>query len=229
MKKRKPVKRASLAKKPGAKYKSLIEYFRATGQIQNIERAQLYRAKHLFVTKNWTVEKIAKSLELSPSIIQRWVILFQWEEEKTKRLTELVVKANLFATKRGAGLDERHDRLLGTIESIAEQMLQRHQDGEDQLSPSDLQRLATTIRGSMDGRRTIHQKENPVKRTILQIEAPETFKNVAAAIVTASEHLNGTKSEEKYIPGQVLALPGGRDPLSGITHDTEYEEVEEEI
>lgn len=229
MKKRKPVKRASLAKKPGVKYKSLIEYFKEKGQLQNVERAQLYRARHLFVTKGWTIDRIATNLGLTPSIINRWVILFQWEEEKTKRLTELVVKANLFAGKRGVGLDERHDRLLGTIESIAEQMLQRHQDGDLELSPSDLQRLQNTIKGSMEGRRTIHRKEDPVKRTVLQIEAPETFKNIAAAIVTASNQLDNSTKDEELKYGNVLALPGGRDPLSGATQDTEYEEMENDV
>lgn len=176
--------------KPG-QFPTLLQYLRKSGQVHQISKAQLYKVRHLFVTKGWSASEIAEHMKLPPAVIERWVIAFSWVEERDRRLFSKLRSMKAMKEKASEFLDERHDRILGTIETVAERLLSKHMNDETELSPGELGILTTAIQKAAEMRREIHDKEGPTKRshTVHEIKAPEMFKQLAEAVGSmALEH-----------------------------------------
>lgn len=177
------------------KYDSLIEYLQDTGQLHKVTSAQLGKARHLFVTKQLNTSRVARMLKLPLAVIERWVVSFGWEEERDRRMFETWRKLNKgFRERQSAGLDERHNRIFGQIESVAEQLLQDHQNSYDdpafedkRLSAADLKSLTMSVHAAMECRRTIHNKRAPTSTVKVIHEAPELFDSIARAVVGATQ------------------------------------------
>lgn len=224
MAKPKPVKVESTRADPGA-FSTLLDYLKSNGQAHEIPRYQIRKARALFVIHSHKPKEIAKQLKVPVSEIERWALAFGWYEERDHRLFTKFRALHEMRSRNGANLDERHDRILGTLESVAEQVLQRHMDGEIELSPGDLRAISGVIKDATSGRRSVHNKEGTTTRKIIELQAPSVFNNIAAAVMRAAkpEHIiNATVSS----PSGTKSLPAPVDSIS-IARDAEYELEEE--
>jgi len=182
------VKRASLKKPAPGDFPNLLEYLEASGQVQKLSEARLLKVRHLYVTKGYSTARIAKKLGIPEANVHRWVIAFSWEEERDRRLFSRLRNVKDFRDNKSEYLDERHDRILGTAETIAEQILNKHIDKQIELDPSELKAVVDTVKNSVAMRREIHGKEGKVsvsKRTI-SLEAPGIMKQIAAAVADSA-------------------------------------------
>lgn len=168
----------------------------------------------MFVNRGLNVHHIAQALGEKPAIIQRWVVTFDWEEERERKIFDQFRKLSKFR-KSSKSLDERHDRIAGSIESILESMLNDYHNGKVELSPKDLRQLVAILKDTQTIRRTAaglttESKENRVK---ISLDTPESIKAAQEAIVDLVGGPSRLKVEEK----KVDLLPA---------QDVEYEVVE---
>lgn len=131
-------------------YPSLLAYLEAKGQIKHISQVQMYRAKFLYM-RGYSLEQIANAVHLEPPIIDRWAVLFGWDEERDKRLFEQFRKLNTVSNGYGGDLAQRHERIAASIEQAAERILEK---GNGQVNPKDLSTIANVLKTTQDIRRT---------------------------------------------------------------------------
>lgn len=182
-------------------FPSLLKYLKATGKIHSVTQAQLYKARHLFVSRGYSEQDVAESLELPESVIVKWVNAFQWSEDRDRILYRKLRSVRELSKKAAEVLDERHDRILSSVETLAERILAKSIDGEGEaLTPKDLKAVVDSLKTSAEMRRQIHKKEGPARRQVLSIEAPEVFKQVAAAVMSAAttqKQLSSSRGADK--------------------------------
>jgi len=193
---------------------SLLDHLKRTGRIQYVAPTKIAKARSMFVNRGLNVHHIAQALGEKPAIIQRWVVTFDWEEERERKIFDQFRKLSKFR-KSSKSLDERHDRIAGSIESILESMLNDYHNGKVELSPKDLRQLVAILKDTQTIRRTAaglttESKENRVK---ISLDTPESIKAAQEAIVDLVGGPSRLKVEEK----KVDLLPA---------QDVEYEVVE---
>lgn len=179
-------------------YPTLLKYLEATGRVKHTTRAQMFRARHLFLRGVNSV-KIANELMLDPACIDRWALIFGWEEERDRRLFEQFRRFTGGGSKYGANLGERHDRIAGNIEQVAERILHQHQNGELNLSPRDLSVVASIIKTTQEIRRTA-RNENISKKeaeVTVNFNMPQAAERLSAALVDAYNEPKPTLSYTK--------------------------------
>lgn len=214
---KKPVKGDSPNKHPG-NYRSLIDYLQATGLLHEIPRIKLRQARTLYVIRQLDAKAIARFLKVPLSEVERWIVSFAWTEERDRLLFAKFRRVREMQAAAGQSLDERHNRIFGTLESIAEQLLQRHMDGDIELTPQDLKSITSVVKDASAGRRLAHNKESSSTKKVLEIQAPEVFKQVGAAVMGL---LNGS-SPRAYRDAEVE-----KKSLLLEAKDAEFELVEE--
>lgn len=170
-------------------YKSLLHYLESKGRVKVTEYGQMMKARNLYVTKGMGVRETATKCRVDEAILERWIMLFGWEEERDKRIFNSFRKLAGFRERMSPHVDQRHDRLAGTIESVAERMLQAHQDGTSSLSTKDLSTLASVLKSTMDIRRVVRNKSNPAdrKEVDVRLSMPENIENVAHMIQSLAQ------------------------------------------
>lgn len=212
-------------------YGSLLAYLEKTGNVKFTEFAQMRRARNLYVTQGLDVATVAKRSKVDPHVLDRWVTLFGWEEERDRRVFAQFQKISGFRKRLSPHTDERHDRLAGTIESIAERLMQSHQDGETPLSVRDLSSIANLLKTTMDIRRTVRDKAGPASQRNVDVRfgpLPENMDAVASMIQGLTkepvEKVEQTEVKQLSPPPNRVEISFGE----SIGTDEEFETVSED-
>lgn len=168
-------------------YPSLLKYMEKTNGIEHTNYMQVRRARHLYVTKQEPVDAVAHDLGLPESIVERWIVIYGWEEERDRRLFNKWNRLNKLSQRLSPNTDERHDRIAGTIEQVIERMLQQHQDGGG-LSPKDVATMASTLKTTQEIRRTVRnrQKVNKNEQTVDITIRDERVKQIGTILAAAA-------------------------------------------
>lgn len=203
------------------RYPSLIRYLEATGKVRQSTYSAMMKARNLYL-RCVNTDKIAAELHIEPAIIDRWALCFSWDEERDRRMFEQFRKVNGAKKMFGEDLAKRHERIAGTIEQTTERLLQRQSDGQEKLSPRDLQTLASTIKATQEIRKTA-RGENAKKSTSdvnINVNVPGNLEKLAGALVDAYDRPKLTQVKTRTIAIGVE---------EAIGHDTEYESSSDRI
>lgn len=203
------------------RYASLIDFYEKTGRIHKTKMAQVYKARHLYIAKFYNAASVAKTIKVPLSVVERWIQVFGWDMERDRRLFVQFKKFNQL-TKTDQALDERHDRLFGSIESIAEEYLNKAQDEQGTLDMTALKNLTDILQKTMTARRTLRKVEDPAKRVTHSIESPELFKSVMAAVLDTLPKADAKLIAHTPAPQEIKTTH-----KSLVVHDRELEEVED--
>ena len=199
-------------------YPSLSAYLKAKGKLKHITQAQLYKAKFLYM-RGYTSEQIAHDLQIEPAVVDRWAMVFAWDEERDRRLFEQFRKLSALDKPYEGDLASRHERIATTIEQVAERLLRRSSEGHE-LSARDLATLASTLKSTQDIRRTARgvasprDKENSSNNT-LNVVVGEASR-IADALATVFER---PQLEQRKSTTMAIGVE------EHIGCDTEYEEA----
>ena len=164
-------------------YPTLLKYLEKSNRIKQITYAQVMRSRHLFITKGLSSSLVAKEVGLPVAAIERMIVVFGWEETRDEKIfNQWRSIADL--RKKSPGLDARHDRIAGTIESVVEKKLESHVNGNEELSSRDLSMITNILKSTQDIRRTAQSKPGQAKKTELNIsiDAPEMLKQLGSAV-----------------------------------------------
>ena len=202
-------------------YPSLIRYLEAHKKISYTTDLQLRLAKKMYL-KAVSIDKIAADIKVQPSIISRWALCFGWDELRDRILFEKFRKINGVDTMFKANLSERHERIAGGIEQIAERILQNHVDGAEgqMLNPRDLKTLASTLKDTQEIRRTARgetgiTKKEETRNNVNILNLSTTGDKVVNAIIDAFDR---PVLERKHTKSIAVGTE------EAIGHDTEYED-----
>lgn len=102
--------------------------------------------------------------------MDRWIMTQDWE--KLRHETEFKYYQRVTGIRRRSipNIDEKHDQAFHNLESLIEDTIYRIKRDEVEVPPKDLVSLANAMRICMDSRRTVHNKENPAKRHVLEFQ-----------------------------------------------------------
>lgn len=200
-------------------FPTLIRYLEASGRVKHTSTLQMMRARHMYI-RGVAPERIADDLNLEPNVIERWALCFSWEEERDRRLFESFRKFSGGASRYGQNLGERHDRIAGSIEQVAERLLHQHQNGKISLDAKALSTIASTIKTTQDIRRVARGEstvEKQEKNVSINVNMPQSLERIAAAMVDAYD-------KPKLIPitTKQIAVEIGE----AVGTDAEYETID---
>ena len=149
---------------------SLLKLLEKRGNLTTITEHQVKRVKSLYLIHLMDKRDIAAKLKIKFSIIDQWITMFGWEEQRTldlqRRMSQLIGKK----FKQNPNFKERCDRIFSNFESVVEEFLQAHHDLEDaKLSPRDLKTLLTVAKESLDVRMALHGQA-PTKQKNVRVD-----------------------------------------------------------
>lgn len=173
-------------------YPTLLKVLEKEKGLKHTTQAQVMKARHLYVTMNRSVKQTAKVVQVDHKIVERWIMAFGWEEERDRRLFEQFKKISGHRDYMSPHTDQRHDRLAGTLEGVMERMLQDHADEKIDLTAKDLSTMASTLKQTMEIRRTLRNKSGPVEKKELQVTHDlhsETIDKIATMLSDGGERL----------------------------------------
>lgn len=203
---------------------SLLAFLEKRGDVSHVTQAQLYKARNLYVTKFWQIKRVAKTLGLPPSVIERWNLAYDWDEERDRRLFQQFQKINGKRSKSRRNIDERADSIFHGIERVAEEMLQEHMDAPEgkegmlqRLGIKDLATLAKTVKDCHETRRLIHGRSN----------APSVSKQEVKIEVTGDLFQQVGHMLQKVIAPQQIDMNRHKITVENA-EDAEYEEIIED-
>jgi len=167
-------------------YPSLMRYLEASGKIKHVSYITMMKARHLFI-RGGNTTAIAAELKVEPATLMRWITIFGWEELRDKMQFEAYRKISGLREKYTQNIGERHDRIAGSIEQVAEQMLNDVHNGKMQMTPKDLSVLAATVKSTQEIRRVVRgenidKKEN---RVDINVNLPASMERLANAVLDA--------------------------------------------
>jgi len=177
----------------------------------------MMKARSLYL-RSVNVEAIAVECHVETAVIDRWALCFSWDEERDRRLFEQFRKIRGAEKMYGEDLGKRHDRIAGSIEQVAERMLQQHANGKTTLTTGDLSKLSSVIKSTQEIRRTSRgeniKKAESVNNLNVSISVPGVMERLAGALVDAAER-------PKLIQAKTRTIALGVE--ESIGRDTEYE------
>jgi len=199
-------------------YPSLIKYLEATGKVKHNSYAVMLKARNMYL-RCVNTEKIALELHVEPSVIDRWILCFSWDEDRDKRQFEQFRKIAGASQMMKADVGQRHDRIAGSIEQVAERLLQQHQDGKLILTTRDLSTLASMLKSTQEVRRVVRGQNVDKKEQNLtvNINHHSVLDKLAAALVDVDD-----RPRLKQIPSRTIAV-GAEE---SIGRDAEYEVID---
>ncbi len=191
---------------------SLMTYYKRRGKLKETTKAQMFKARHLFITKALNSREVAKRVSIPIQIVEQWIVIFDWQERRDRLLFNSYRKVHTLAKDRAQNIDERHDRIAGTMETLIERLMHDHLDPEVKfaLGPKDLNGLARAIRELQGIRRLVHDKPT-AKVDInkkLTLDTTDNFNNMAGMV----EGLLGAKPQLEDTNGRKkldVSFPGG--------------------
>lgn len=200
-------------------FPSILSWLNSTGNVDLTTKAELLKAKHMYIRGD-NAANIAKAVGHDVNVIERWALIFDWEEERDRRLYEKFRKVSGLRDRMSRSLGERHDRIAGSIEQCAERLLHQHQNSQEELAPRDLATIASTIKTTQEIRRTARGQSKPTdKKEIdvgINLNMPASLEKLASAMVDANEP---PKLETRTTKG--ISVKFGE---AEIGTDTEFEE-----
>jgi hypothetical protein len=165
---------------------SLLDWLKKAGRLKQTTQAQMYKARHQYVTKGEPPQIIADGLRVPVEVIEQWIMLFDWKEMRHKALFEKFVELREIRERRKEQLDDRHDRIALTLEETIESMLHDHnsRDSDFALMPRDISALAKAVSVLQGVRRVAHNKASPVQesRRTIAFESADAFGNMESMI-----------------------------------------------
>jgi len=192
---------------------SLMSYYKVKGQLKETTTAEMYRARHLFITKALNSTEVAKQTKIPVQLIEQWVVLFDWQERRDKLLFQSYRKIHSLAKDKAQHIDARHDRIAGTMETLVERLLHDHMDPETEFSldVKDIHGLARAMKELQGIRRIVHDKPTQrveINKTIT-LDTAGSFENMKGMV----ESLLGARPEIEASPTPRLEVsyPGGED------------------
>ena len=141
--------------------KSLLRTLELQGNFRAHSQVQMELAYKHYVRESMAPKEIAKLVSVRADVIEKWVVLFGWDEDRAKHQLNEWRKVASVARRSGINVDERADRIMHTIEGAVEQLLQRHQDAvmgradEGMLAAKDLATLAQCIKTTRGERKDV--------------------------------------------------------------------------
>lgn len=200
-------------------YPTILRFLEARGKVRHVSYVLMMKARSLYLRGGDSIY-IAEQLNgaVEPAVIERWALMFSWDEERDRRLFEQFRKVAGSDRPYGGDLSKRHERIAGGIEQFAEKLLLDGQNGRTDLKATDLKVLAGVIKATQDIRRTargedIDRKESNVN---IQLGLPASMERIAGAILDYSE-----PRQLKVLESKPIAV-GMEDSLGS---DEEYEEA----
>ncbi len=202
-------------------FSSLTKYLERTHRIKHLTYAQQMRARHLYL-RGMNASTISEDTGMACSVIERLAVINGWDEERDKRLFHKFRTLNKLADRLAPDVDERHDRIAGTIETVAERLLHAHFDGQP-IGINDLKRLAETLKTTVEIRRVIRHKKGPGSDSTVthRYELPDVSQTDRIA-VALTHALNGTPDAEFSVKRSQHRLQIGVGETIGS--DEEYED-----
>jgi len=196
-------------------YPSLIKYLEAKGQLKHGVYAVMLKARNMFLAAK-SVEDIARQLGIDVQMIDRWALLFSWEEERDRRMFEKFRSINGAMQMFGEDLNKKHERIAASIEGVAERMLQRTSDGRDTLSPRDLTALASVLKSTQEVRKAARGEGTKKSTTVVDVNLnmPASMEKLANAMVDAFE-------QPKLVQAKTRTIAVGTE--SAIAQDVDFE------
>ena len=197
-------------------YPSVAAYLQATGKLKKAGYAVMMKARSLFYAYT-SVEEIAKQLNCDQDTIDRWSLIYGWEEERDMQMFHRFRKVSGVTEMYGENLANRHNRIAGSIEQVAERLL--HKAKEEGLDPRELKTLASVIESTQNIRRTANgitaKTEDPKEKSkSVPVNINFNMERIADALVDVHERPVLTQRKS-----QTIAV-GMED---AIGHDVEYE------
>jgi hypothetical protein len=131
---------------------SLLRTLELSGNLKAHSQVQMELAYKHYVRESMAPKEIAKLIAVRPDVIEKWVVLFGWDEDRAQHQLNQWRKVASIAHKKGVDVDKRADRIMHTIESAVESLLHQHHEAtrrgeeEGQLTAKDLATLATCIK-----------------------------------------------------------------------------------
>lgn len=197
-------------------YPTVLRYLQAQGKVKHTSNAVRLKARNLYFAHK-SPERIAKILNIDVNIIDRWVLIFGWDDERDRRLFNQFRQVSDVDRMYGKDCGQKHDRIAGSIEAMAERLLQRQEEGET-LTPRDLATLASTIKSTQEIRRTSRGEsvKKEQKNVHIQVSVPGNLDKLAGALVDAYDRPKLVQAKTRTIALGVEEAIGG---------DTEFEEA----
>ena len=198
-------------------YPSLIKYLEAKGKIKHNTYALMLKARNMYLTGS-SVDAVAKHLSIDINIVDRWVLLFSWSEERDRRLFEKFKSITGASQFLAEDLNRKHDKIAGSIEQVVERFLQRTSDGKETLTPKELSSITSILKATQEIRNTargVTKKGNSAELNV-NVRIPAAMEKVASAMVDAFERPKLAKYKTRTI------AVGTEDQ---ITQDVELEET----
>jgi len=193
---------------------SLMSYYKRRGDLKQTTQAQMFKARHLFITKALNSHQVCKELKIPIQLVEQWVVCFDWQERRDRLLFLSYRRVHSLSKDRSKNIDQRHDRIAGTMETLIEQLMHDHMNPETDfaLGPKDINGLARAIRELQGIRRLVHDKPTQkveVNKT-LTLDTTDNFNNMGGMI----ESLFGAKPQLEDLSTMKRAQvssPGGTD------------------
>lgn len=194
---------------------SLMTYYQRRGSLKETTTAEMYKARHLFITKAFNSKEVAKQTQIPIQVIEQWIVLFDWQERRDKLLFQSYRKIHSLAKDKAGHINARHDRIAGTMETLVERCLHDHMDPavDFVLAPKDIHTLARAIKELQGVRRIVHDQATQkveVNKTIT-LDTTGSFENMRGMV----ESFLGGKPEIEAspIPRLEVSYPGGEDAV----------------
>lgn len=153
--------------------RSLLKTLELQGNFKAHSALQLQMAERLYVKKNKKPEHIAALIAVPAAVIRKWALQFGWEELRAEFEYKKWKKISAIARRQGINLDDKYDRVLGTLDTLVERMLLEHAEALDEgteegrLRPQDLVALASVLKTTRGERRDIRgEKESVTKHQV---------------------------------------------------------------
>lgn len=200
-------------------FATIARYLEAHGKVKHLSYAQQLKARSMFI-RGKSIMDICEATELQPHMVDRLSVINGWEEERDKRLLSSFRRINGLAKRLAPDVDERHDRIAGSIEAISERLIHQHQDGGLSLCPADIKRLAEVLKTTVDIRRTIRGQKGSTHETkhTHRLELPDEIE--AEKLATAlSAVISGRPPKQLAASTKRVEVEIGE----GIGFDTEFE------
>ena len=140
---------------------SLLKTLELQGSVKAHSQVQMELAYKYYVKEGMRAKDITPLISVRPDVIERWVVLFGWDEDRASHQLSQWRKIASVARRNGINVDERADRIMHTIEGAVEQLLHKHHDaasnGDDEglLSAKDLATLASCIKTTRGERKDV--------------------------------------------------------------------------
>jgi len=200
-------------------YPTIAAYLQSQGHVKHLTYTQQLKARRMFI-QGKSIPEIVQQTDLEPHMIDRLSVINGWEEERDKRLLASFQKINSLTRRLSPDVDERHDRIAGSIESAAERLLHAHQDGQCSMDPADIKRIADILKTTVDIRRTIRGQKGSTHETkhVHELQLPDDVE--AEKLATALSAVINNKA-----PARLASSPRRLDVSigDGIGSDQEFE------